>query len=210
MSPANKKITKKLPSKAKVKSTPKAKKPAGKDAKVLMTAAQVKLAIKKLADEIAEEFPSPERLVLLGIRTRGVTLADRLHALLSKKYKKDIALGVLDITFYRDDLSRLGPNPMVHGSELPFDISDTNIVLIDDVLYTGRTVRAAMDEISDFGRPALVRLAIFVDRGLREYPIHPDYCALNAETKHGERISVRFIESDGEDKVLLDELPDEE
>lgn len=202
--------TKKKAAPAKKAATKKAPAKKSKGAKVLMTSKQVKDGIKQLADAVVKEFPSPQGLVVLGIRTRGVTLATRLKEILDKKYKVDVATGVLDITFYRDDLSRLGPNPMVRGSDLPFDIHDANIVLVDDVLFTGRTVRAALDEISDFGRPAVVRLAIFVDRGMRELPIQADYCVLHVKTKEGQRVSVRFEETDSEDKVLLDEVTNPE
>lgn len=172
--------------------------------KTLLDKKQLASAIDKLASDIYKEFPTTARLVILGIRTRGVVLAERLRAILEKKYKKPVPIGLLDITFYRDDLSRHGPNPMVRGSELPFDIHDANIVLVDDVLFTGRTIRAAMDEISDFGRPALIRLAILVDRGLREYPIQPDYCALSQPTKPNEIVHVKLEETDDEDRVVLE------
>ncbi|CAN5285812.1 bifunctional pyr operon transcriptional regulator/uracil phosphoribosyltransferase PyrR [soil metagenome] len=179
------------------------KKPAASEA--LMSGAEIAKALKRIAGDIAKEFPQPEKLLILGIRTRGVVLAERLIALLEKSYGAEVAGGVLDITFYRDDLSQLGPHPMVRGSELPFDIHDARIVLVDDVLYTGRTVRAAMDEISDFGRPALIRLAILVDRGLREYPIQPDYCGLRIETKQNQVVHVMLEETDSEEQVLLEE-----
>ncbi len=182
----------------------KAKAKAKSDSKTLMDSKALDKAVAKLASMIYKEFPSPNQLMLLGIRTRGVVLAERLRTTLEKKYKGTVATGVLDITFYRDDLSRHGPNPMVRGSELPFDIHDAFIVLVDDVLYTGRTIRAAMDEINDFGRPALIRLAILVDRGLREYPIQPDYCALRLPTKDDQVVHVLFEESDDEDKVVIE------
>lgn len=171
---------------------------------VLMDGSALKKAIGALAKEILEEFPSPEGLMLLGIRTRGVVLAERIRAILEKTYKKPVASGILDITFYRDDLSRHGPNPTVRGSELPFDIHDAKIVLIDDVLFTGRTIRAAMDEINDFGRPAIIRLAIMVDRGLREYPIQPDYCALRQKTSEDQIVHVMLEEIDDSDQVILE------
>jgi pyrimidine operon attenuation protein/uracil phosphoribosyltransferase len=187
---------------AKKSGTAAAKRPPA-EGTVLMTAEQLAGGLKKLADAIHRDFPSPERLVLLGIRTRGAVIADRLEVLLSERYGRPVATGVLDITFYRDDLSRLGPSPMVRGSELPFDIHDASIVLIDDVLYTGRTIRAALDEISDFGRPAVVRLAVFVDRGLREYPIQADYTALKIDTTQQHTIHVRLEEVDDTDEVIL-------
>ncbi len=172
--------------------------------KVLLTSKDVKARIEELAARIQDEFRYPEALLLIGIRTRGVFLAERLKALLDLKYGQEVPTGVLDITFYRDDLSRLGPNPMVRGSELPFDIHDANIILVDDVLYTGRTIRAALDELADFGRPAFVRLAIMVDRGLREYPIQPDYCGLKISTTPEQHVVVMLEETDDEDKVVLE------
>jgi pyrimidine operon attenuation protein/uracil phosphoribosyltransferase len=177
-----------------------------KESKVLMTSEQMNAALKNLADQIIEEFPTAERLALLGIRTRGAVLAERLQGILEERYGAPVGLGILDITFYRDDLSRLGPNPMVRGSDLPFDLQDAYVVLVDDVMYTGRTVRAALDEISDFGRPSLVRLAIVVDRGLRELPLHPDYCALSIQTTETQRVRVMVEEMDDEDGVALDDL----
>lgn len=181
-----------------------AKKSATPRREVLLAAPALKSAVAKLCARIAEEFPTPERLLILGIRTRGALLAERITANLSQHYGVDVASGILDITFYRDDLSRLGPNPMVRGSEFPFDLTDSMIVLVDDVLFTGRTVRAALDEISDFGRPALIRLAVLVDRGLREYPIHADYCAVSIPTATNQRVHVLFDEVDDEDAVVLE------
>ncbi|MBI1293282.1 bifunctional pyr operon transcriptional regulator/uracil phosphoribosyltransferase PyrR [bacterium] len=181
-----------------------AKKAAAEGPTVLMDCDQVADAIHLLAERIHAEFPSPRGLVVLGIRTRGVILAERIRARLEELYGESVASGVIDITFYRDDLSRHGPNPMVRGSEIPFDITDATIVLVDDVLYTGRTIRAAMDEITDFGRPALVRLATLVDRGLREYPIQPDYVSLSIKTTPSQVVHVLLDEVDDRDEVVLD------
>ena len=193
------------PAKKKPAAKPAAPKAAkAKGAEVLMDAAALAKALKSLAQQIHGEFASPKGLVLLGIRTRGVVIAERLKKILDGLYGEPVASGVLDITFYRDDLSRYGPNPMVRGSELPFNITDAAIVVVDDVLYTGRTIRAAMDEIADFGRPAVVRLAIVVDRGLREYPIQADYAALSIKTKSDQVVHVLLKESDGRDEVVLE------
>jgi pyrimidine operon attenuation protein/uracil phosphoribosyltransferase len=173
------------------------------DATVLMTSQALSAAITKLAAQIHAEFPSPESLVLLGIRTRGAILAERLCVQLERLYGEPVRAGVLDISFYRDDLSRHGPNPMVRGSEIPHDLTDASIVLIDDVLYTGRTIRAAMEEIGDFGRPAVVRLGIIVDRGLREYPIQADYTALSIKTTQEQVVHVLLKETDDRDEVVL-------
>ncbi len=207
MTPARKKTaaTSEKKKAAKAATAPRRKKSTG-SGKTLMTARQLDKAVKGLAEEIYQEFPNPDQLMLLGIRTRGVPLADRIKSILEDKYETPIGSGVLDITFYRDDLSTLGPNPKVHGSDLPFDLHDAQVVLIDDVLFTGRTVRAALDEIADFGRPSVVRLAILVDRGLRELPIQPDYCALRTQTSENDLVRVMFDETDNENKVLLDQL----
>lgn len=193
---ATKPAAKKAPAKAAARKAP--------ASQVLMDAPALAKALESLAEQIHREFASPKRLVLLGIRTRGVVIAERLKTLLEGMYGEPVASGVLDITFYRDDLSRYGPNPMVRGSDLPVNITDAAIVLIDDVLYTGRTIRAAMDEIADFGRPAVVRLAIVVDRGLREYPIQADYAALSIKTQPDQMVHVLLKESDGRDEVVLE------
>ncbi len=172
--------------------------------RTLMSAKKLQEALGKLADAIHGEFPSPHGLAILGIRTRGVILAERLRPLLEERYGDIVAIGDLDITFYRDDLSRLTPDPTVRGSEIPFDVTGAVVVLVDDVLYTGRTIRAAMDEICDFGRPALIRLAVLVDRGLREYPIAPDYAALRIDTDPAQHVRVLLEETDDEDKVVLE------
>ncbi|MCC6545572.1 bifunctional pyr operon transcriptional regulator/uracil phosphoribosyltransferase PyrR [Candidatus Sumerlaeota bacterium] len=171
--------------------------------KPLMNATDLRRSIADFASVIHAEFPSAENLMLLGIRTRGAVVAARLQKILSEQCNRDVPTGTLDIGFHRDDLARKKGNPVIHGSELPPNIDGANIVLIDDVLYTGRTIRAAMNEISDYGRPALIRLAVIVDRGLRELPIQPDLCALSVKTKPDESVRVLLEEIDGEDKVLL-------
>lgn len=177
-----------------------------KESKVLLTPEQFRAGLEALASAIRAEFPDGRRLAIIGIRTRGAVLAEDLHEILQKHYGYPIGLGVLDITFYRDDLSRLGPNPTVRGSELPFDIHDAQVVLVDDVLFTGRTARAAMDELADYGRPALVRLAIMVDRGMRELPIQPDYSCVRISTTDKQRVRVMVEEIDGEDGAHLDTM----
>lgn len=163
----------------------------------------VSAAIEQLVQDVYREFPNPMGLVILGVRTRGVFIAERMKERLDEKYGVEVGIGYLDITFYRDDLSRLGPDPMVRDTSLPFDIDGANVILVDDVLYTGRTIRAAIDEICDFGRPAMIRLAVLVDRGLREYPLHADYCALKVRTTHDQTINVNLDETDDIDEVVL-------
>ncbi len=174
--------------------------------KKVLDAQELESALVAMKDAIRTEFPTPHGLTLLGIRTRGVLIAERLRAMLEEDYGEPVAFGILDITLYRDDLSDLGPQPMVRDSEIPFDITDSNIVLIDDVLYTGRTIRSAMDEIIDFGRPALIRLAVLVDRGWHEYPIRADYFGMTLETTRNQSVRVHLKEIDDQDEVLLKDL----
>lgn len=206
MAPTKKKPATAPPKKAAARKPATAKAPVKQASvsKTLLDKAGVEKAITDLATSILAEFPTPNGLALLGIRTRGVILAERIKLILENLYGAHVATGAIDITFYRDDLSRIGPHPIVQGSEFPFDITDANVVLIDDVLFTGRTVRAALDEITDFGRPAIVRLATLVDRGMREYPIQPDYCGLRVSTTMKQQVHVHLDETDDEDSVILE------
>jgi pyrimidine operon attenuation protein / uracil phosphoribosyltransferase len=173
----------------------------------MMEADDLTRVLKLLAAHLHRDFPNDPELVLLGIKTRGVYIAERLAEHLLASHDQTVATGILDITLYRDDLSTLGAQPVVGKTDIDFDVMDKKIILIDDVLYTGRTIRAAMDEIVDFGRPKLIRLLVIVDRGLREYPIQADYIGQKVETSQGEVIQVRLKEADGEDRVLLCALP---
>ncbi len=157
--------------------------------------------ITRLAHEILERNRGAERLAVVGIRTRGAPLAARIVRKMQELEGKRIPLGTLDITMYRDDFRR--KMPLVRGTDIPFDIDDMNVVLVDDVLYTGRTARAALDALMDFGRPGTVQLAVLVDRGHRELPIRADYVGKNVPTSIGEEVQVRLKEEDGEDSVLL-------
>lgn len=150
----------------------------------------------------------PGEAALIGIRTRGVILAQRLQKILAVEHGLNLPLGILDITLYRDDLSTLDTHPIVRHTHLDFDVTGRLVILIDDVLYTGRTIRSAMDEIIDFGRPRAIRLAVMVDRGGREYPIQPDYAAISVKTTDREVIKVCLDEVDGEEKVILTNRPD--
>lgn len=174
--------------------------------RVLMESDDLARSIGLLAAQLHRDFPHDPELVLLGIRTRGVYIAGRLAARMLEAHKQAVQVGTLDITLYRDDLSSLGPQPVVGHSDVEFDVDSRNIVVVDDVLYTGRTIRAAMDEIVDFGRPRLIRLLVVVDRGLREYPIQADYVGMTIQTTPSEMVQVRLTESDGEDRVLLCDL----
>jgi pyrimidine operon attenuation protein/uracil phosphoribosyltransferase len=178
---------------------------------VIMTAEQISRTITRLAHEIIEKNPNAHDLAIVGIHTRGAFLGERLHQLLCAARGSMYTLGNLDITLYRDDVgprsatgvAPIAVAPLVKGSDLPFTVEDATIVLVDDVLYTGRTIRAAIDAIFDLGRPAGVQLAVLVDRGHRVLPIRPDFVGKNVPTAQRERISVRFPESDGVEEVVL-------
>lgn len=159
-------------------------------------------ALTRIAHEIVEKNKGAKKLALVGIRNRGVYLAQRLAKKVEGSEGVVLPVGALDITFYRDDLSRR-PQPKVLLTEIDFDVTDQAIVLVDDVLYTGRTIRAAMDALIDFGRPANVQLVVLVDRGHRELPIRPDYVGKNMPTSSTEEVQVLLNEADGEDQVLI-------
>ena len=159
--------------------------------------------IEGLADEIAGAAPDDAPLALVGIRRRGEHLARRICELLRSNHGQQPRLGALDITLYRDDLTTIGPDAVVRGTEIDFDVTDTWLVLIDDVLYTGRSVRAALDALTDLGRPRAIRLAVLVDRGWRELPIQPDFVGLKVETTRDQIVKVKMTEVDGVDEVEL-------
>lgn len=160
-------------------------------------------ALSRMASEIVERCHGTEGLVLVGIQRRGVELAERLAALILRAEGRSVPLGKLDITLYRDDLQSVGPRPVVGETSLPRDLDGQIVVIVDDVLYTGRTVRAALDELADFGRPRRILLCVLVDRGGRELPIHPDIVGLSVTTAPGDRVDVKVRERDGEDAVDL-------
>ncbi len=160
-------------------------------------------AITRIAHEILEKNKGTKDLVLIGIRTRGVPLAERLASKIEEIEGVNIKTGILDITLYRDDLSTVSQQPIVHRTEIPFDITGKRVVLVDDVLFTGRTVRAALDALIDLGRPKQIQLAIMVDRGHRELPIRADFVGKNLPTSKREVVDVNFEEIDGRDLVLL-------
>jgi len=163
----------------------------------------IRRALTRIAHEILEKNAGTEDLVLIGIRRRGVPLASRLAEKIKEIEGTSIPLGILDITLYRDDLSQLDYHPQVRKTEVPFSITDKKVVMVDDVLYTGRTVRAAMDALMDLGRPKLIQLAVLIDRGHRELPIRADFVGKNVPTSRKEVIKVSLIEIDGEDKVTI-------
>jgi len=171
--------------------------------RVLYDKESVAGAIAKLAQEILERNPKTKDVALVGVRTRGVTLAERIKAQVEKEKKVRLPLGAIDTTLYRDDLNDVGHQHMVKGTQIPFDVNAKIIVLVDDVLYTGRSARAAIDQIMDFGRPKRIELAVMVDRGHRELPIAPDYVGYKVETKEDDVVKVHLAEVDGSDEVVI-------
>lgn len=172
--------------------------------KRLLSAQQVERALDRLYKAVAEALPNEERIAVVGIRTRGETLARRiLERMHSDNPKRHIDFGVLDITFYRDDLSRRRGAPLVRATEIDFDIDDTWLLLVDDVLQTGRSIRAALDALHDFGRARNIRLAVLIDRGGRELPIAADFVGAKVKAAANSRVQLRLKENDGEEGVFI-------
>jgi pyrimidine operon attenuation protein / uracil phosphoribosyltransferase len=171
----------------------------------ILSADDVARVCRRLAHELIEANHGAEDLVLLGIQTRGVPLARRLAGLIEDIEGTAVPHGALDVTLFRDDLGSRGPKPL-HATDVPVDIDGRTVVLVDDVLYTGRTIRAALDAVSELGRPARIRLVVLVDRGHRELPVRADHVGKNLPTAYGDRIRVLVDEIDGEDGVVADEL----
>jgi pyrimidine operon attenuation protein/uracil phosphoribosyltransferase len=173
---------------------------------IIMDADRISRALTRIAHEIVERNRGVDNIALVGVRSRGVPLAKRIARALAQITGDQVATGALDITLYRDDLMRhqVGPQPLVRRTEIPFSIDDRTIVLVDDVLYTGRTTRAALDALIDFGRPKAIQLVALVDRGHRELPIKADYVGKNVPTSQQESIQVRLLELDGTDEVTID------
>jgi pyrimidine operon attenuation protein/uracil phosphoribosyltransferase len=190
--------------------------PAQSSTKTLLDEAAIAKSLARIAHEIVEGNPGLDQVALVGIHTRGVPLAHRLRRLIHEFSDVEVALGSLDITFYRDDVQVRGseaprhPQPLVRATRLDFPLEGRTVVLVDDVLYTGRTIRAAIDALFDYGRPARVQLACLADRGHRELPIRPDYVGKNLPTSREERIQVQLVEVDEVDQVLLVPTPEEE
>lgn len=168
----------------------------------LLDAAGMRRVLVRMASEVVERTAG-EQLLVVGIQRRGAQLADRLVSLLEQELGAPVRRGVLGITLYRDDLQAIGPRPVVHETRLPPDLDGTTVVIVDDVLYTGRTVRAALEEITDYGRPRRILLAVLVDRGGRELPIAADITGLTVATVPGDHVTVKVVELDGEDAVEL-------
>ncbi len=171
--------------------------------RVVMDAQAIDRALKRIAHEIVERNGGAGNLVLLGIRSRGEFLVQRLKTLIGSIDGAEPPTGVIDITLYRDDLSRSLQRPAVKGTHVPFAVDDRDLILVDDVLYTGRTIRAALDAVTDLGRPQSVQLVVLVDRGHRELPIRADYVGKNLPTSRGESVQVRLRECDDSDEVVI-------
>ena len=169
----------------------------------LMSASEIERTLVRLAHKIVEKNPSLDKLVLIGIRRRGVPLAQRLAHHISQIQPHPVPVGILDITFYRDDLTTVGHKPVHTATEIPFSIAEKDVILCDDVLYTGRTTRASLDALFDHGRPSRVQLLVLIDRGWRELPIEARYVGRMVQTGANEIIEVKFQEVDQSDKVLL-------
>lgn len=173
--------------------------------KLVLDSPSIDRAVTRMAHEILEKNKGTQDLCLMGIQTRGVILAQRLSAEIKKIAKADVPTGILDINLYRDDLTRVAEQPVIHKTEINFDLANKIVVLVDDVLYTGRTIRAALDALTDFGRPKRIEVAILIDRGHRELPIRADFVGKNIPTNEDEIVHVRFNETDKKEEVTVDQ-----
>ena len=170
----------------------------------VMDGEAMRRSLARIAHEILERNKGTDDLALIGIRTRGAILAQRLAKEIETIDRRPARLGILDITLYRDDLSRIAPNPVVHATEITFDVTDLHLVLVDDVLFTGRTIRAALNALNDIGRPKTIQLAVLIDRGHRELPVRADYVGKNIPTHLREHIEVRLNELDEAEEVVIE------
>jgi len=175
----------------------------------ILDAEQISAALRRLAADIVERNGSHDRLALVGIRTRGVPLARRIAGWIESHAGRSLPVGVLDINLYRDDLTTIAAHPVLRGTEVPFDVDGSTVVLVDDVLFTGRTIRSALNALMDLGRPSWIQLAVLVDRGHRELPIRADFTGAEITTTRTQRVDVRVAEHDGVDEVVVVE-PGEE
>jgi len=171
--------------------------------KKILGAKEISGIIVNLAGEVEKKI-GLKNLAIIGIKKRGDVLAERLRKILQKKSEKEIPVGFLDITLYRDDFSKIGANPVISETDIKFDITERKILLVDDVLFTGRTIRAALDAIIDFGRPSLIKLLVLIDRDHREFPIQPDFVGRKVKTGKDEMVEVRVKEIDGKDEVVIE------
>ena len=180
---------------------------AHKNGRIVMEIGEIAQALERLAREIIEQPVDPAKLVLVGIHSGGVHLAQRLRKMIEARYRLSIPVGSLDINLYRDDWTRLHTQPVVRATHLPFPIDDREVVLVDDVLYTGRTIRAALDALIDYGRPRRVQVAVLVDRGHRELPISAQFIGIMVQTLSDEQVDVLLTEKDGMDEVVVENSP---
>jgi pyrimidine operon attenuation protein/uracil phosphoribosyltransferase len=169
----------------------------------LLDARAIDRTLKRMADEIVELNDGTDNLILVGIQRRGVQLAERIGGMIQERERAEVPRGALDITLYRDDLQTVGPRPVVGPTDLPWNLDGKRVVIVDDVLYTGRTVRAALDELADFGRPSRIALAVLVDRGGRELPIHADIVGKTVTVARTDRVDVLVNDIDGRDAVVV-------
>lgn len=176
-----------------------------RDKAKIMDTEQLDKTLTRIAHEIIEKNKDIERIAIVGIRTRGAFLAERLANKIKDIGKKEVRVGILDITLYRDDLTTIAEQPVVHKTEIDFNIQDKIIILVDDVLYTGRTIRCALDALIDFGRPRNIQLVVLIDRGHRELPIRADYVGKNIPTSQNEIVQVKIVEVDGVDEIIIQE-----
>lgn len=175
-------------------------------ARIVMDSMQMQESLDKLANDIHEQLKGPEGFVLIGIQTGGVHLAKRIRDILAARFGIEVPVGELDINLYRDDWTRLHTQPLVRSTSLPFAIDDREVVLVDDVLYTGRTIRAALNALMDYGRPKRVQVAVLVDRGLRELPICAQFTSLRLDTTALEQVNVNLVEKNVDDSVVLEAM----
>jgi pyrimidine operon attenuation protein / uracil phosphoribosyltransferase len=174
----------------------------------LLTSQEIELTLQRLAHELVEKTGGAKDLALIGVRRRGVPLSDRLAKIIRESTRIEVPVGTLDITLYRDDLSTVGPHPVVQSTQIDFPVDNRDLVVVDDVLYTGRTIRAAMNGLFDLGRPKRVRLLVLIDRGHRELPVEAQFVGRSVQTSDTEIIEVRLQELDGEERVMLvDRIP---
>ncbi len=174
----------------------------------IMDKEAIERALKRIAHEIVEKSKGTKNLAIVGIRNRGAYLAEKVATYIEQIEKAKVPVGILDITLYRDDLTKVSEQPQVHKTEIDFDITGKKIILVDDVLYTGRTIRCALDALIDFGRPRYIQLAVLIDRGHRELPIRADFIGKNVPTALKETVQVRLKEVDGKDEVAIEEMLD--
>lgn len=173
--------------------------------KLILDAEAISRALTRISHEIIEKNKESQLICIIGVRTRGAVLAERIVKEVRKLTNQDIPLGILDINLYRDDLTKVADQPVIHATEISFNLDNRTVVIVDDVLYTGRTVRCALDALIDFGRPKSIQLAVLIDRGHRELPIRADFVGKNVPTSQDEIVRVHLEEPDGKDEVLIEE-----